>query len=226
MTAMFKEADVFYKSHAFLDVKEVSDTGYIKGYASTFGNIDQGGDRVVQGAYAKSIASGRKVRMLWQHDTKEVIGGWDVFKEDAKGLWVEGGFNMEVQRGREAYALLKADHIDGLSIGYRIPEGGASKASDGAYNLTELDLREVSIVTMPMNEDATGGVKAMVELSALKERLKAGDQLEGREFETFLKGLGFSNSQAERAVRLHLQGQGDPAKAAPTAEELLQAFFK
>jgi len=30
--------------------------------------------------------------------------------------------NMGVQRGREAYALLKEGDIDGLSIGYRIKE--------------------------------------------------------------------------------------------------------
>lgn len=204
---------------AHLEVKELSEGGKIAGYASVFGNIDQGGDRVLKGAYVKSLQSGRPIRMLWQHDTREVIGGWTDAKEDDRGLWVEGQFNMEVQRGREAHALMKARQIEGLSIGYRIPEGGARKAQDGAFELVELDLREVSIVTMPMNELATAEAKAQLEAEDIIERLKAGDRLTEREFEQMLKGiLGLSNSQAERAVRIHLKGQGEPAEAASGAD--------
>ena len=209
---------------ALLEVKELTDAGTVAGYASIFGNIDQGGDRVMPGAYAKTLTSGRPIRMLWQHDTREVIGGWTAAREDAKGLWVEGQFNMDVQRGREAYALMKAGQIEGLSIGYRIPAGGAKKATDGAYELHELDLREVSVVTMPMNELATAAAKAQIEAEDLIDRLKAGDRLTEREFEQLLKGtLGLSNSQAERAVRLHLKGQGEPAEAA-SAADFVSAF--
>lgn len=204
---------------ALLDVKELTEAGTVSGYASIFGNVDQGGDRVMPGAYTKSLASGRSIRMLWQHNTHEVIGGWSVAREDAKGLWVEGQFNMEVQRGREAYALMKAGQIEGLSIGYRVPAGGAKKANDGVYELHELDLREVSVVTMPMNEMATAAAKAQFEAENLVDRLKAGDRLTEREFEMMLKGaLGFSNSQAERAARLCLKGQGEPAEAASAAD--------
>lgn len=208
-----------FSGPALLDVKDLTDAGMVSGYASIFGNVDQGGDRVMPGAYTKSLASGRAIRMLWQHDTHEVIGGWSVAREDSKGLWVEGQFNMDVQRGREAYALMKAGQIEGLSIGYRVPAGGAKKASDGAYELHELDLREVSVVTMPMNEMATAAAKAQFEAETLVDRLKAGDRLTEREFEMMLKGaLGFSNSQAERAARLCLKGQGEPAEAASAAD--------
>jgi hypothetical protein len=205
-------------------VKAEGEQGRVMGYASIFGNIDQGGDRVMPGAFAKSINSGRKVRMLWQHNTHEVIGGWDTLREDKKGLWVEGSINMDVQRGREAHSLMKADQIEGLSIGYRIPNGGATKAADGATDLNEIDLRETSIVTMPMNELATGLAKAQVEMEDLTDRLKAGDRLTEREFEDLLKGiLGFSNSQAERAARVHLKGQGEPAAA--VNDDALKAFL-
>lgn len=213
-----------FKSQPVLNIKEISEEGTVFGYASIFGNVDQGGDRVVSGAYTKSLQSGRRVRMLWQHDTKEVIGGWSVLKEDEMGLWVEGNFNMDVQRGREAHSLMKNSQIEGLSIGYRIPDGGAKRADDGAFELTEIDLREISIVTMPMNEASLAMAKAAQNSHEITERLKAGDQLTEREFETWLKGLGFSNSQAERAVRVHLKGQGEPAKAANELEAFLKAL--
>jgi HK97 family phage prohead protease len=95
----------------------------IEGYASLFGVTDQGGDVVVAGAYRRSLdrlrAEGRQVKMLWQHDPAQPIGVWEVIREDTKGLWVSGRILTDVERGREAAALISAGAIDGLSIGYR-----------------------------------------------------------------------------------------------------------
>jgi HK97 family phage prohead protease len=57
--------------------------------------------------------------MLWQHDPAQPIGVWDDIREDQKGLWVCGHILTEVEKGREAAALVAAGAIDGLSIGYR-----------------------------------------------------------------------------------------------------------
>ena len=124
----------------------------LSGYASLFGVADAGGDVVAPGAYARSLrrlaeARGR-VRMLWQHDPREPIGLWEAVREDARGLWVEGRLLLDVERGREAAALLAAGAIDGLSIGYRPVK--AAKGADGRRVLQEVDLWEVSLVTFPM----------------------------------------------------------------------------
>lgn len=225
MTAMFKAAS------PVMEIKSLKDSGEFEGYGSTFGGEpDSYGDVIAAGAYSKSLADhaakGTMPKMFWQHDSGQPIGKWLEASEDSKGLVMRGKLNMGVQRGKEAYALLKEGDIDGLSIGYQIKAYEADTET-GVWTLTEIDLKEVSVVSIGACETATvSSVKAAKASFDLTERLKAGDQLEGREFETFLKGLGFSNSQAERAVRLHLQGRGDPAKTAPTAEELLQAFFK
>ena len=72
----------------------------------------------------------------------------------------------------------------------------------------------MSIVSIGANENATiTSVKAAKQLHQLTEKLKAGDRLTEREFEMWLKGLGLSNSQAERAARLHLKGQRESADA-------------
>jgi uncharacterized protein len=59
----------------------------LEGYASLFGLRDQGGDIVQPGAYGKSLQAlertGRRVRMLWQHEAREPIGIWDEVREDA-----------------------------------------------------------------------------------------------------------------------------------------------
>lgn len=128
----------------------------IEGYASVFGLRDQGGDVVQSGAYARSLQalaqSGRRVKMLWQHEAREPIGIWDEVKEDATGLYVRGRLLTEISRAREAAALIEAGAIDGLSIGYRTVR--ASKDRQGHRTLSELELWEVSLVTFPMLPDA------------------------------------------------------------------------
>lgn len=139
----------------------VTDGVKIEGYASVFGQVDQGGDIVVAGAYAKSLAKrgAAGVKLLWQHDPREPIGVWDEVREDAIGLYVKGRLLDGIARGREAAALIGAGAIDGLSIGYRTVR--ATKDSNGRRYLAELELWEVSLVTFPMLPEARlGGTKS------------------------------------------------------------------
>ena len=139
----------------------VTDGMVVSGYASLFGKRDQGGDTVQPGAYAASLealaAGGRRVKMLWQHDPAQPIGVWDEVREDTTGLWVQGRILPEVERGREAAALLAAGAIDGLSIGYRTRR--AERDGKGQRLLSELELWEVSLVTFPMLPDARVSAK-------------------------------------------------------------------
>ena len=140
----------------------VTDGVVVEGYASLFGKPDQGGDTVQAGAYGASLnalaAQGRRVKMLWQHDPGQPIGVWEDVREDAKGLYVKGRILTEVERGREAAALLSAGAIDGLSIGYRTLR--AERNAKGQRLLAEVELWEVSLVTFPMLAEARVSAKA------------------------------------------------------------------
>ncbi|RPE71287.1 hypothetical protein EDD53_0403 [Pacificibacter maritimus] len=146
--------------HKFMRIGEdikVTDGVKIEGYASLFGLADQGGDIVQIGAYKKSLndlkAKGRSVKMLWQHDPAQPIGIWDEVREDARGLYVKGRLLTDVEKGREAVALIEAGAIDGLSIGYRTVRAQKhrdQKDGKAARLLSELELWEVSLVTFPM----------------------------------------------------------------------------
>jgi uncharacterized protein len=139
----------------------VTDGCHVQGYASLFGVRDQGGDVVQKGAYGASLkamaTTGRRVKMLWQHDPAQPIGVWDEVREDATGLWVKGRILVDVERGREAAALLAAGAIDGLSIGYRTLR--AERDGKGQRLLAELELWEVSLVTFPMLPEARVAAK-------------------------------------------------------------------
>lgn len=214
-----------------LRLKALEPTGEIAGYASTFGGEpDSYGDVIAPGAFADSLAAhkakGTMPKLFWQHDPGHPIGKWLEAKEDETGLFVRGRLNMGVQLGREAYELLKNEDIDGLSIGYSVDRFSVDTETD-VWTLEKVSLYEVSVVSIGANESATiSSVKAWKSSQEIVERLKAGDRLTEREFEMMLKGaLGFSNSQAERAARLCLKGQGEPDKAASEAQEFFRAML-
>lgn len=169
---------------------KASPEGIIEGYASLFGEKDNGGDVVMAGAYTKSLArimdAGRRIKMLWQHDPSQPIGVWDDVKEDARGLLVKGRILTDVEKGRETLALVNAGAIDGLSIGYRTVS--ATRGAKGERMLNELDLWEVSVVTFPMQQ------------TARIDAVKAADLTE-RDMERVLtRDAGLSRAVAQRLM--------------------------
>lgn len=216
-----------------LSQKSTNDFGSFEGYASTFGNIDQGADRVMRGAFVQGLkqakSDGRMIPMLWEHKSDTPIGVWDEIKEDAKGLFVKGTLliNDDPEAARR-YAGLKAGAIGGLSIGYRVLPGGAAEdpKDPGVRVLTKVGLHEISLVTMPMDINAKITSVKTAELKRLRDRFAAGDRLTMREIETLFKSdepLSLSNSEAERAVRINFKsGQGEPDKAVNEGNAFLQ----
>lgn len=214
-----------------LEVKELSESGTFAGYGSIFGNKDSYGDVVEKGAFSKSLAAhaerGSRPKLFWQHDMHQPIGSWTEMKEDDTGLWVAGRLNMEVQKGREAHALLKAKDIDGLSIGYHTIEAKPDKAA-GVLRLKELDLVEVSVVSVGANDRALVDAVKAAEIANLRDRIAVGERLTARELEAVLKEyLDLSNAQAERAIRvLGLKGQGEPDATEETGDDFMAAFWE
>jgi len=175
------------KNAAFELKREPDEGGSFEGYASVFDVLDLGMDVVAKGAFSKSLGSGRRVKMLWQHSMADPIGVWDEVREDDRGLFVKGRLLKDVQKGRETMALLRAGAIDGMSIGYRTIEAMA-EAGGRVRKLLEIELHEISIVTNPMLPSAT--------VTAVKSITTE------REFEAFLRDAGYSRKEAT-ALTLH-----------------------
>lgn len=126
--------------------------GRFSGYASVFRRLDSGGDIVMPGAFATSLAKRRhRIRMLFQHDPKAPVGIWEAIGEDGQGLFVAGRLLPGVPRADALRTLIENRAIDGLSIGFRTVR---ATREGGSRKLWQLDLYEISIVTFPMMEDA------------------------------------------------------------------------
>jgi len=194
--------------HVSLEWKAEED-GTIEGYGSVFDVVDQGGDIIAPGAFRQSLASGRKVKMLFQHDPSAVIGTWKSMEEDAKGLRVAGKILTTVKSGAEAYEYVKAGAIDGLSIGYRTVK---SMDRNGKRVIMQAELWEVSLVTFPMNE--------MARIDAVKAADMQLDELE----RLLTLRAGLSRSVARKLLADGYDGIKDMRGAVAGADELADLF--
>lgn len=186
---------MLHKQIAF-KADQVADDGTFSGYGSVFGNVDSYREIVAPGAFKASLAtikeSGDPLPVLWQHRPDSPIGGYTDLAEDDRGLKVSGFLlKDDVALAREAYALMKKRVVKGLSIGYYVRADSYDEKTS-IRTLTELDLREISVVTFPANEQAqVDNVK-----TAVAQMLKAGQLPSVRDFEDFLREAGFSKTQA------------------------------
>lgn len=196
-----KVKDLLFKTEA------VKEDGFFSGYCNVFDVPDSYDEVVRKGAFAQSIqgwnAQNKMPPVLWNHDRNQPIGVWTLLKEDEHGLYGEGRLLVnDVARAKEIHALLLAGAIDGLSIGYRLNKWAYNEV-DGVLELLEIDLKEISIVTFPANEESR--------VEVVKSALAKGSLPTLPEFEKALRDLGFSKAQATvvagHGLRKLIQGE-------------------
>lgn len=198
------------------EVKNLDEAGHIEGIGAAYGNVDFGGDRIVPGAFAKSLVGRDGVPMLLYHDMKRPVGRWSKLEETEAGLLVSGKISIKTRDGGEAYELVKDRALSGLSIGYdTIRKRMVGKVRE----LIELGLHEVSLVTIGMNP--------LAGVSGVKDILDGGQIPTLPEFEEFLREAGFSKTQAAAIAGKGLSHllRGEPGKADDEAVEFLKRMI-
>lgn len=140
------------------EVKEITeDADYFifEGYASVFGNIDLGNDRVEPGAFKETVAelmSAKKIGklpVLWQHDHSMPIGTFIDMREDSHGLFVKGRLpKSDTFVSGRVIPQMKAESVATMSIGYSTLDYAIEA---GVRLLKTLKLWETSLVTIAMN---------------------------------------------------------------------------
>jgi len=168
-------------------VKADSETGIVDAYCSVYGVIDSVNDVVEFGAFRKTITErgpqgSKKIRVLWQHEIKKVIGKPLVMEEhrrdvlpldlqnrypEATGaLFCRTKFNLDVQQGREAFALYRDDDMDEWSFGFdEIVKRDQKIDGRSIRRLLEVRQWEYSPVTWGANEATiTVSTKSNIEM--------------------------------------------------------------
>lgn len=199
--------EIKYKTFAFevSSTKEVTENnqqyGIIEGYASTYSNVDLGGDVVVKGAFTKTLADynskNRPIKMCFQHSGFDIIGGFDPNQiiDDDKGLFVVGKINLDVQRGKEAYALAKQGVLTDMSIGYVTRD---FDIQGNVCYLKQIDLYEISMVGNPMNTEAQ--ISAVKSNNAKSFDIENVKNFDDKELITALSDLGLLSKQKQESL--------------------------
>lgn len=149
---MVDKNKVLYINSAFTkklpEADEVIESIYIEGYASTV-DVDRGGDVVPASVWEKGMENYLKNPIiLAQHDHNDPIGRMTEHKVDAKGLWVKA----RISAAAEVFSLIKDEVLTAFSIGFRILDAEYNAAAE-VFMVKELELVEISVVSVPMNQN-------------------------------------------------------------------------
>ena len=139
----------------------------LEGYAALFGveaRIGEGfTETIAPGAFAASLASGRDVLALVDHDATRLLARTRSrtlrLSEDTRGL----AFDLDLpdtQAGRDVLALAERDDLGGMSFGFMAQD----ELRDGnRRELRQVELFEVSVVAaFPAYEGTTIAARAAV----------------------------------------------------------------
>lgn len=131
----------------------------IEGYANTF-NIDRGGEQVIPGAFAAHLdeyLSNPVLLVDHVRDTDFVAGKVETAYEDETGLKITARLsNSPSEKSRDLRFKVAEGMLRTFSIGGLFH----AKAAGEKLLLYKVEVREISIVTVPMNKESLFKVKS------------------------------------------------------------------
>jgi HK97 family phage prohead protease len=153
-----------------VEVRADGDGMTFKGYAAVFNSRseDLGGFRetIRPGAFGKSLAQTRAIKMFWNHNTDIPLGSTKsnlVLTEDARGLMAEAKL-PDTAAGRDMALLVRERIVDSMSFGFQVVKDDWSE-DYAERELHEVRLFEVSPVTgWPAYPKTTASVRELASL--------------------------------------------------------------
>ena len=139
------------------------------GYAAVFNSPSEPLpfiERIMPGAFSKSLKSKNNVRMYMNHDSSMLLATTRAktlrLSEDSKGLFVDASL-PDTSIGRDLSVLMQRGDVNSMSFGFTVPSGGDMWSDDGqSRELRQIKLYEVSVVTgFPAYAATTAAVRSL-----------------------------------------------------------------
>lgn len=200
----------------------VTAEGLIEGIAWPFGSADRVGDIIEKGA----ITTPETLPMLFAHDQAQVIGVWDQISESNAGLTVKGRLLIDdVARANEVRAMISANAVTGLSIGFITNK---SKPRANGRTISALTLHEISVVAVPCHPGAqitslksddttTMNKEHHMEPELIDDQAPAtpanAPQIDTKAFDEIKARLDKMEAKANRAQGVHIAQRNDDTEA-------------
>ena len=184
-----------YKSFE-LKAKE-DNAGMIAGYFSTYDETpDSYGDIIKPGAFTETIKkreeTGHPFPLCFNHDFSAIIGAVDLIKDTEKGPYIEAHF-LDTEQAQDVRKMLQSGAIYQFSFAYDVI--GAEKPTDeqkkkGIANvLTALEVFEISVVTVPANQNAVA-----TEVKSIEPETKQGRRNSKKDADTINQIIDLAKS--------------------------------
>lgn len=123
---------------------------YIEGYANTT-DVDRSGDIILAAAWSHGMKNYLKNPIfLAYHDHDDPIGRLDDHKISEKGLWVRARIS---KAAGQVFDLIKDGVLTAFSVGFRILDAEYDSVLD-LFVIKDLELMEISVVSVPCNQDS------------------------------------------------------------------------
>ena len=141
--------------HQDFEVRELPNGGFqFAGYAAVFNSDSEPLpfiERILPGAFDKTLKSRNNVKMYLNHDSTLVLGATRSktlrLSTDTVGLFTEADLPNTSYARDLAEVMMRGD-VDSMSFGFSVPRYGDSWSEDGMRReLREIRLHEVSVVT-------------------------------------------------------------------------------
>lgn len=141
---------------------KANENGTISGYFSTYEKTpDSYGDIIEPGAFTKTIEkrkeSGHPFPLCWNHDFSSVIGVVDTVEERETGPYIEAHF-LDTELAQDVRKMVQSGAVYQFSFAYDVlksREPDEEEKKSGVTNvLEEVEVFEVSVVTVPANQNA------------------------------------------------------------------------
>jgi len=143
-------------------VKKGSKALKIAGYANTI-TKDRAGDVVTAQAWAKGVDNYRRNPvLLYQHKHDAPIGRVEKITVDKKGIFVEANVSEAAERSHGIQTLIKDGALKSFSVGFRVKDGKYNREDDSMM-ITDVELMEISVVSVPCNQDSLFSIKKSFE---------------------------------------------------------------
>lgn len=134
--------------------------GVFEAIVSVFGNVDRVGDRVVKGAFSKSIDrwktkadSNQYLPIYYSHnysDPKFLVGKALEIEERDEGLWLKGQLFLRKDAALDVYEGFQEGVLVQFSFAYDVLR---EKKQNGANELLELEIHEAGPTPLAVNDD-------------------------------------------------------------------------
>ena len=179
-------------------IREENGKRYLEGYFSVFGEPYQVWDgwieTIERGAFARYLASGNDVKVLWNHDSNIVLGstgnGTASLMEDETGLFGTVEINENDSEAVSAYARVARGDVDGCSFGFDIARQEEWWDENDVYHtkITEVDpLYEVSPCTFPAYKATSISARNKENFANAKERFEKAKEIKRNEWRSSMK---------------------------------------